>query len=75
MNHSSESCQKLYKEYLKLKEKTQLVIHSVEEKEVKPQILDPEDLLRKEEMRRELISNCRKYLSLTPEQWIELEND
>ena len=75
MTHPKENCEKLYEEYKKLSEKIRIAAHTYP-KDNKSEIpaLDPNDVLRKEEIRRGLIDNCKKYLNLKDEEWFEIEN-
>lgn len=78
MSSKETRCEKLYKEYQTLREKTRIKVETLTPgKEIKPQEVAMEDLLRKEEVRKELLEKCRKEgsLQLTQEEWFEIENE
>ena len=71
-------CKEMYQEYRTLSERTTLVAQNyVPGKPLKPQHLDINELLKKEELRIKLLKTCRDYLEecLTPEELFEMENE
>lgn len=70
-------CETLFNEYKELQEKTALLVHNYKPgKSIEPQSVSVSDIIRKEEIRQELLKDCREYLEkeLTPEQIFEVEN-
>lgn len=60
-----DECKKLYKEYLELKQKTQLHIKRViPGKRLESQYIDPDNILRLNEIQKKLLSECLECLSL-----------
>lgn len=77
MEDKKKYCGNLYEEYKRLKEKTNLIAQKMTiGQKISPQHIDPKDLLRREEIRIELIKNCKDFLdSLKPAEKFELENE
>lgn len=74
MSDKKTRCEELYKEYLELDQKTRIVVQNyVPGKKMIPQHIDPEELLKREELRMQLL-DCRDVLSLDSEELFELEN-
>jgi hypothetical protein len=73
MIYSDKTCGELYQEYKKLNEKIQTAARTYRDNKAGSPILDQNEVLRKEEIRRELLGGCRKHLNLKDEEWIEIE--
>lgn len=74
MTNKKNVCENLYKDYLKLAEKTHIRVETyVPGRPLTPQQIDPADLLKKEEIRLKLL-DCKDSLNLSPEDWFEIEN-
>lgn len=67
MSYSRVHCKKLYEEYKQLSKKIEIASHSTVD-------FDQDIILRKEELRRDLFSNCKQHLNLKNEEWLEIEN-
>jgi hypothetical protein len=74
MTYSEKTCQDLYEEYKRLSEKVQTAVHTYRDNKLETPTLDQNEVLRKEEIRRELLGGCRKHLNLKDEEWIEIES-
>ncbi|MEK7644930.1 MAG: hypothetical protein AAB391_01205 [Patescibacteria group bacterium] len=74
MSDKKTRCEELYKEYLELDQKTRIIVGNyVSGKKMTPQHIDPEELLKREELRMQLL-DCRGVLDLSDDQLFELEN-
>jgi len=74
MTDKKTHCENLYQNFLDLKKKTHIdVEHFTSGKVPSPQAIKAEDLLKKEEIRQQLL-HCKDSLSLKPEEWFEIEN-
>ncbi|MCX6746493.1 MAG: hypothetical protein NTX00_05820 [Candidatus Parcubacteria bacterium] len=70
----NENCQKLYKKYVELKEKTAMDAHTMDSKKVKMQGLDQDALNELDTVREELI-NGNRLVSFSRDELIELSAD
>ena len=74
MAEKKKYCEDLYNEYLELAKKTHIRVENyVPGKPLTPQHINPEDLLKKEEVRLKLLE-CRDILPLKEHEWFEIEN-
>ena len=74
MTDKKTHCAELYKMYIELDRKTHINVETyVPGKPLKPQYINPEELLKKEEIRKELL-DCKDFLDLKPDVWFEIEN-
>lgn len=70
-------CGELYKEYKELAERTRIRVQEyVPGKDLESQTIKPDELLRKEEIRKKLLEQCKDFLvsELTPDDFFEIEN-
>lgn len=77
MSDQKSDCQKLYEEYKALRDKTKLVAQTHKAgSEIKPQLINVNDLVKKEEIRKKLVEKCGDYLKdiLQPDELFEIEN-
>jgi len=75
---AQKDCQELYEEYVDLARKTRLMAETyVPGKPLRVQTINPEDILKKEELRKKLLDRCRPFLEskLSPEELFEIENE
>ncbi len=76
MQNQKQYCENLYKEYKELLSNTQLHAEFViPGKELNPQYIKPEDLIKCHEVQKELVKKCKPFLDLNPEEWFEIERD
>jgi len=74
MTEKRQVCEQLWEEYKTLSEKTHINVESyVPGKPLTPHYIDPNDLVKKEELRLKLL-DCKEVLNLNPEQWFDIEN-
>lgn len=74
MTDKKMRCKELYEKYVELEGKTRIVVETyVPGKALMPQYINPEDLLKKEEVRKELL-DCKDFLDLKPDVWFDIEN-
>ena len=67
-------CETLYKEYLELEKKTHIKVELYTPgKDLTPQSINPDDLIKKEELRKKLL-DCKDCLNLKDADWFEIEN-
>ncbi len=69
-------CDELYAEYLKLKPETTLVAHIVKPGGTyKAQYIDPNKLIRRNEIAKTLVDSYQHVLNVDPGEWYELCQD
>jgi|GEM_PF-2556350 len=70
------NCEKLYFEYLDLKPETTLVAHNMgSDGTYEAQYIDPNKLMRRLELARELIRSYQHMLDIGPDLWLQLSQD
>ena len=76
MADQKSDCQKLYEEYKALRDKTRIFAQSYKLNDPKPQQIDIDDLVKKEEVRKRLVEKCGAFLkeNLKPDELFEIEN-
>jgi len=77
MKNQKEYCEKLYQGYKKLLEKTRMQIHDLGPggKIMHPiPNIDLNDILRKNQVREELVQKCKLFLNLRPHEWFTIED-
>ena len=73
MNDKNVNCADLYKQYLELEAKTDIPVQNyIPGKDLIPTPINGDDLLKREEIRRQLLV-CKNELDLKPEEWFEIE--
>ena len=67
-------CENLYKEFLTVKKETDILVQDYIKNGVFSHEIKAEDLIKKEELRQQIL-DCRDCLVLTPEEWLDIENN
>lgn len=69
-------CERLYQEYVELSETMKRVIEAGVAGKSSTQLIDTNELIRKEELRKKLLQTCKPFLQerLTQDQLFEMEN-